>query len=30
MNDVFFDYLDVFYTAYFNDILIYFNNELKY
>ena len=30
INDVLFNYLDVFYTAYFNDILIYSNNELEH
>ena len=30
MNDVLFDYLDDFYTAYLNDILIYLKNELDY
>ena len=30
MNDVLFDYLDDFYTAYLNDILIYSNNELEH
>ena len=30
INDVLFDYLDVFYIAYLNDILIYFNNKLEY
>jgi hypothetical protein len=30
MNDVLFDYLDDFCTAYLNDILIYSKNELKY
>ena len=30
MNDVLFDYLDDFYTAYLNDILIYSENELDY
>ena len=30
MNDVLFNYLDDFYTAYLDDILIYSNNELKH
>ena len=30
MNDVLFDYLDDFYTAYLDDILIYSDNELKH
>ena len=30
MNDVLFDYLDDFCTAYLDDIIIYSNNELKY
>ena len=30
MNDVLFDYLDDFYTAYLNDILIYSENELEH
>ena len=30
MNDVLFDYLNNFYTAYLNDILIYLKNELDY
>jgi hypothetical protein len=30
MNDVLFDYLDVFCTAYLDDILIYNNNELEH
>ena len=30
MNDVLFNYLDVFYIAYLNDILIYSNNKLEY
>ena len=30
MNDVLFDYLNDFYTAYLNDILIYSENELDY
>jgi hypothetical protein len=30
MNDVLFDYLDDFYTAYLNDILIYLENKLKH
>ena len=30
MNDVLFDYLDDFYTAYLDDILIYSKNELNY
>jgi hypothetical protein len=30
MNDVLFDYLDVFCTAYLDDILIYSDNELEY
>jgi hypothetical protein len=30
INDVLFDYLDVFYTAYLDDILIYSNNELEH
>ena len=30
MNDVLFDYLDDFYTAYLDDILIYLENELKH
>jgi hypothetical protein len=30
MNDVLFDYLDDFCTAYLDDILIYSNNELEY
>ena len=30
MNDVLFDYLDDFYAAYLDDILIYSNNELEH
>src|SRR5271170_3366437 len=30
MNDVLFDYLNDFCTAYLDDIIIYFNNELEY
>ena len=30
MNNVLFDYLDDFYTAYLDNILIYSNNELEY
>jgi hypothetical protein len=30
INDVLFNYLDVFCTAYLNDILIYSNNELEH
>jgi hypothetical protein len=30
MNKVLFDYLDVFYTAYLDDILIYSDNELEH
>jgi hypothetical protein len=30
MNDVLFDYLNNFYTAYLNDILIYLKNKLDY
>ena len=30
MNDVLFDYLDDFCTAYLDDILIYLENELDY
>ena len=30
INDVLFDYLDVFYTVYLDDILIYSDNELKH
>ena len=30
MNDVLFDYLDVFYTIYLDNILIYLENELEY
>src|SRR5215475_241094 len=30
MNDVLFNYLDDFYTAYLNDILIYSENELEH
>ena len=30
MNDVLFDYLDDFYIAYLDNILIYSNNELEY
>ena len=30
MNDVLFNYLDDFYTAYLDDILIYLENELNY
>jgi hypothetical protein len=30
MNDILFDYLDDFYTAYLDDILIYLDNELEY
>ena len=30
INDVLFNYLDVFYTAYLDDILIYSDNELEY
>jgi hypothetical protein len=30
INDVLFDYLDVFYTAYLDDILIYSSNKLEH
>jgi len=30
MNDVLFDYLDDFYTAYLDDIIIYSDNELEH
>jgi len=30
MNDVLFDYLDDFYTAYLDDIFIYLENELDH
>jgi len=30
MNDVLFDYLDDFYTAYLDDIMIYSENELEH
>ena len=30
INDVLFDYLDNFYTAYLDDILIYLDNKLEY
>jgi hypothetical protein len=30
MNNVLFDYLNDFYTAYLDDILIYLKNELDY
>ena len=30
MNNVLFNYLNDFCTAYLNDIIIYFNNKLKY
>jgi hypothetical protein len=30
INDVLFDYLNDFYTAYLDDILIYLENELDY
>ena len=30
MNDVFFDYFDDFCTAYLDDIMIYFENELEH
>ena len=30
MNDVLFDYLDDFYTAYLDNILIYLDNELDH
>jgi len=30
INDVLFDYLDDFYTAYLDDILIYSENKLDY
>jgi hypothetical protein len=30
INNVFFNYLDEFYTAYLDDILIYLDNKLKY
>ena len=30
INNVLFDYLNDFYTAYLNDILIYLKNELDY
>ena len=30
MNNVLFDYLDVFCIAYLNDIIVYFNDSLKY
>ena len=30
MNDILFNYLDDFYTAYLDDILIYLDNKLEY
>ena len=30
MNNMLFDYLDDFYTAYLDNILIYLNNKLEY
>jgi SMC interacting uncharacterized protein involved in chromosome segregation len=30
INDILFDYLDDFYTAYLDNILIYSDNELEY
>jgi hypothetical protein len=30
MNDILFDYLDMFCTAYLDDIVIYSENELEY
>ncbi len=30
MNNILFDYLDDFYIAYLNNILIYSNNKLEY
>jgi len=30
INNVLFDYLNNFYTAYLNDIIIYSNNELEH
>jgi hypothetical protein len=30
INDVLFDYLDVFYTVYLDDILIYSSNKLEH
>jgi hypothetical protein len=30
MNDILFNYLDDFYIAYLNDILIYLDNELEH
>ena len=30
INDILIDYLDVFYTAYLDDILIYLDNELEH
>jgi hypothetical protein len=30
MNDVLFDYLDDFYTAYLDNIIIYSENEIEY
>jgi hypothetical protein len=30
MNNILFNYLDVFYTAYLNNILIYSKNKLEY
>ncbi len=30
MNDILFDYLNDFYTAYLDDILIYLDNKLEY
>jgi hypothetical protein len=30
MNDILFDYLDVFYTAYLDDILIYLEDPLAH
>jgi hypothetical protein len=30
MNNILFDYLDDFCTAYFNDILIYLDNKLEH
>jgi len=30
MNDVLFDYLNDFYTAYLDNIIIYFENELEH
>jgi hypothetical protein len=30
INDILFNYFNNFYTAYLDDIIIYFKNELKY